>query len=343
MKKLIYLLLLVLIFKLPVFAQTNTWFETFNSGEGWTLDPNWTVNGGKLEFYWTPQIPNFDLSAISHVISLPENVYDLTITQYLDVFSGTGNEFAEIRLMVGGDTVVLWNYNLEEGNWGSSSGEDLTFVVEEYAGQDIQLVFRTYGNDTFNWNWWHIFEVKMSALFENDLSVTDISGPSKVELLETGTWNVEVKNLGSLIQDEFSILLFDLKTGDMIGMIENAGSIDPQQTMNYSFDWYSAAAYNTAFYGMVITNGDQFSPNNVSQSHYIRIEPDMEYDILVWDNDNGILTVVDPEKGDEIEPSKGLMNALDDAGMEFSYVTSLPEDLSDFEMIFSTMGCFCVD
>jgi hypothetical protein len=343
MKKLIYMLLLVLVFKLPAFAQTNTWFETFETGENWTLDLNWSVLGGKLEFYWTPQIPNFDLSAVSQVISLPENVYDLTVTQHLNVFTGTGNEFAEIRLIVDGNPVVLWNYNLIDGNWGSSSGDDISFVVEDYAGQDVQLAFRTYGIDTYNWNWWQIFEVKMSALFENDLAVTDFSGPAKVELLETGTWNVEVTNMGSLAQDEFSILLFDLKTGDMIGTIENPGSIGPQQTMDYSFDWYSAAAYNTAFYGMVITNGDQFSQNNVSNSHFVRIEPDIEYDILVWDNDNGILTVVDPEKGDEIEPSKGLMNALDEAGMEISYVTSLPEDLSDYEIIFSTMGCFCVD
>jgi hypothetical protein len=343
MRKLIYMLLLVLVFKLPAFAQTNTWFETFGSDEGWTLDSNWSIAGGKLEFYWTPQIPGFDLSAVSQVITLPENVYDLTVTQHLNVFTGTGNEFAEIRLIVGESPVVLWNYNLIEGNWGNSSGEDISFDVAEYAGQDVQLAFRTYGNDTYNWNWWQVFEVKMSALFENDLAVTFINGPSKIELLESGNWNVEVKNLGSQAQEEFSILLFDLKSGDLIGSIENPGSIESQQTLTYNFEWYSAAAYNTAFCGTVITSGDQFSPNNVSKSHYVRIEPDMEYDILVWDNDNGILTVVDPEKGDQIEPSKGLMNALDDAGMEFSYVSNLPEDLSDYEMIFSTMGCYCVD
>ena len=91
MKKLIYMLLLVLIFKLPVIAQTYTWSESFNTGQGWTLEPNWSVASGKLEFYWSPQIPNFDLSAVSPLISLPENAYDLTVTQYLDVFSMTGN------------------------------------------------------------------------------------------------------------------------------------------------------------------------------------------------------------------------------------------------------------
>jgi hypothetical protein len=343
MKKLIYMLLLVFIFKLPAITQTYTWFENFNTGQGWTLDPNWSVAGGKLEFYWSPQIPDFDLSAVSPVISLPDNVYDLTITQYLDVFTGTGNEFAEINLIVDGNNIVLWNYDLIEGNWGTSNGQDLSFLIEEYAGQDIQLEFRTYGDDTYNWNWWDIFEVKMSAFFDHDLMVTSISGPTKIELFENGTWNVEIKNLGSQMQEEFSIQLFDIKTGDLIGSFENPGTIAPQQTLMYNFNWSSSAAYNTAFCGFVMLEGDQFEMNNVSKSHFVRIEPDIEYEILVWDNDNGIQTVVDPEKGDDIEPSKGLTRALDDAGLVYDSYTYLPDNLYDYEIVFSTMGCYCVD
>jgi len=343
MKKLFYLMLLIVVFKLPAISQTYTWFESFNTVQGWSLDSNWSVAGGKLEFYWSPQIPNFDLSAISPIISLPENVYDLTVTQYLDVFTGTGNEYAEIRLIVDGNHEVLWNYNLNEGTWGNSNGEDMSFPIGDYAGQQVRLEFRTYGIDTYNWNWWDIMEVKMSAFFDHDLMVTSIDGPTQVELLETGTWSVQVKNLGSEIQDEFSIQLFSLKTGDLIGSIENTGSIEPQQMLSFNFDWSSAAAYNTAFYGVVMMEGDQFVMNNSSKSHFVRIEPDIEYDILLWDNDNGIMTVVDPEKGDEIEPSKGLTRALDDAGLEYEYFTYLPDNLNDYEIIFSTMGCYCVD
>ena len=210
-------------------------------------------------------------------------------------------------------------------------------------GRTCRLEFRTYGIDTYNWNWWDILEVKMSAFFDHDLMVTSIDGPTKIELLETGTWSVQVKNLGSQIQDEFSVQLFSLKTGDLIGNIENPGSIEPQQMLSFNFNWSSAAAYNTAFYGVVTMAEDQFVMNNSSKSHFVRIEPDIDYDILVWDNDNGIMTVVDPEKGDDIEPSKGLTRALDDAGLEYEYFTYLPDNLSDYEIVFSTMGCYCVD
>jgi hypothetical protein len=343
MKKQIYLVLLVLVFKLPAIAQTFTWFESFNSGQGWTLEDNWSIAGGKLQFYWSPQIPNFDLSATSPLISLPENVYDLTITQHLDVFQGTAAEFAEIRLIVDGDYMVLWNYNLAGGNWGNSNGQDLSFEVEDYAGQDVQLEFRTYGNDTYNWNWWYIFEVKMSAFFERDLTVTSISGPAKIELFETGTWTLHIQNLGTEVQGEFNVQLYDIKTGDLIGNIENPGSIAPQQELIFNFDWSSVAAYNTAFYGVVTMVDDQFALNNVSKSQFVRIEPDIEYNILVWDNDNGIQTVIDPEKGDNIEPSKGLTRALDEAGFVYDYFSYLPDNLYDYEIVFSTMGCYCVN
>jgi hypothetical protein len=342
MKKLIILLLVAFVFKLPAFTQTYTWFDSFDSGQSWTLEENWTITDGKLEFYWTPQVPNFDLSALSSVISLSENVFDLTINQHLNVFTGTGNEFAEIVLIANGENIILWNYNLINGNWGNGNGEDITFPLTEYAGQDIQIEFRTYGNDTYNWNWWDIFEIKISTIFGQDLSVISIIGPSNIELNESGTWSVTVKNLGSEILNTFNVLLFDIKTGDMIGSVENQENLAPQQTMNIDFNWSSDAAFNTAFIGVSEFEGDQFANNNKSNSHFVRIEPNIEYSILFWDNDNGIPTVVDPDKGNEIEASQSFTNILDEAGLEYEYFNYLPDNLYDYTMILSTMGCFCV-
>jgi len=342
MKKLIFILLVAFVFKLPAHTQTYTWFESFDNGQNWTLEENWTITDGKLEFSWTPQVPNFDLSAVSPVITLSENVFDLTIKQYLDIFTGTGAEFAEIALITGGDNVILWNYNLNNGNWGNANGEEISFSLTEYAGQDVQIEFRTYGNDTYNWNWWDIFEIKISAMFGHDLSVISIIGPSNIELNESGTWSVTVKNLGSEILNTFNVLLFDIKTGDMIGNIENQENLAPQETKNIDFNWSANSAYNTAFIGVTELEGDQFASNNMSKSYFVRIEPSIEYSILFWDNDNGIPTVVDPDKGNEIEASQSFTNILEAAGLEFEYYNYLPENLYDYTMILSTMGCFCV-
>ena len=88
--------------------------------------------------------------------------------------------------------------------------------------------------------------------------------------------------------------------------------------------------------------GDEFEGNNVSKSHFVRINPDIDFSILVWDNDNDIETIICPVQGDEIQPSTALTRVLDEAGFEYNVIHFLPDDLDTYDMVFSTMGCFCV-
>jgi len=97
---------------------------------------------------------------------------------------------------------------------------------------------------------------------------------------------------------------------------------------------FSAAAYNTAFYGFVMFEGDEFEGNNVSKSHFVRINPDIDFSILVWDNDNDIETIICPVQGDEIQPSTALKRVLDEAGFEYNVVHFLPDDLDTYDMVF---------
>lgn len=323
-------------------AQTPFWVEDFNTGAGWDLEENWLIDGGKLTFYWSPNITNFDVSAYSPVITLHESVGELAITQYLDAFSTSSNEVAEISILFDDTEDVLWSHPLSAGNWGTQNGEEIEFSLTDYAGMDVQFRIRTYGNDSFNWNWWDVFKMEMTVYLDNDLSVTSISGPAQIELLEMGEWTVEVKNSGSSAISDFEVKLFDFKTGDMIGSIDDMEVIEPQESKSYSFEWNSAAAYNTVFYGAVVSEGDEFEGNNVSKSHFVRVNPDEEFTILVWDNDNEIPTVTCPEKGDEIQPSEGLTRVLDDAGYNYLVTYFLPDNLYPYDIIFSTMGCFCV-
>jgi len=343
MKKILFLLLLVLLLKLPISAQTPFWTEDFTIGQGWTLEDNWAIGGGQLQFNWNPHITNFDVSAISPVITLHESIGELIVTQYLDVFATTSNEMAEISIIHETGEDILWSYALSNGNWGTAGGDNIEFPVSDYAEQEVQFKFRTFGADTYNWNWWDIFEVRLTAYMDNDLSVAQISGTLQVNILETGTWEVEVKNTGFLPQSDFTVKLFDHKTGELIGSIDDFEQLEPQETKSYSFEWSSSAAYNTAFYGVVVLEGDEFEGSNVSKSFFVRVNPDIEFAILVWDNDNDIQTVICPEKGDEIQPSTGLTRAIEDAGYEYDYYNYLPNDLNNYEIIFCTMGCFCLN
>lgn len=327
---------------MPISAQTPYWTEDFNVDQGWTVEPNWLIDGGKLEFNWSPSMSNFDASAISPVITLHESIGELIVNQYLDVFMTTSNEMAEISILYDGNEDVLWSYALSGGNWGVISGTDIEFSLEEYAGMDVQFKFRTFGADTFNWNWWDVYQLTLTVYLDQDLAIHEITGPTQLEVMESGTWSVDVSNTGSQTVSNFIVKLYDFKTSELVGSIDVLDELDPQGIATYSFEWFSSAAYNTVLYSVVEYENDEFVGNNTSRSHFVRINPDINFNILVWDNDNEIPTVTCPEQGDEIDPSTALTRALDAAEYEYDIYYYLPDELNTYDIVFTTMGCFCV-
>ena len=342
MKRIYFLLLLAFLFKLPVFAQTTVWTEDFLSGEGWTTDGNWNIDNSMMGFFWSPQIENFDCSATSPIISLHESSTNLIVTQYLDIFSTSSDEMAEVSVIHDNGEDIIWSYAISEGSWGSVAGDDMEIPIGDYAGQDVQIKFRTYGASTFNWNGWYIFGLRLNADMDKDLAITDIIGPNTLDITESGTWDIKIKNFGYQTVSDFSVKLFNYKTGELIASINDTEQIEPLDSKFYTFNWSSPAAYNTALYSVIVFDDDEFIENNTSKSHFIRVKPDIEFNILMWDNDNDIATVRCPEQGDEIQPSTSLTRALELAGFEYTYSKSLPPNLTDYEIIFSTMGCFCL-
>ena len=343
MKKIFFICSLLFLAYFTAGAQTICWSEDFSSGQGWYLQDNWTIAGGKLEFSWIPSTNNFNLSATSPYITLDDNVGELIISQCLDIFANSPDEFAEIALVTEGGEILLWDYPLSNGNWGNVSGEDIVFPVNDYAGQSVKVKFRTYGLTTFNWNSWDIFNIELTAYYDHDLSVSDLSGPTVVNLQEQNSWTIEVTNNGTIAESDYTIAILDHKTGDFVGTLEVTEPIEPQQTKFFEIDWTPYAAYNTVFYGIVSNEDDQFEGNNSSDSRFVRIDPGIPYNILLWDHDNGIQTILDPEKGDMIKPATGLKRIVQDAGYDFDYVTILPDNLDDYDIVLATMGCFCVD
>ncbi|RLD59073.1 MAG: hypothetical protein DRJ05_06935 [Bacteroidetes bacterium] len=333
---------MVLLFKLPIFAQTTFWTEDFVSGDGWATDGNWTIDNAMMAFSWSPEYSDFDFSAISSVVHLHESSNNLIVTQFVDVFDTSSNEMAEVSVILGTEEYIIWSYALTNGNWGPVMGDDLEIPVSDFAGQDVQFKFRTFGASTFNWNGWYIFELRLDANLDTDLAVTEISGPVQLDILEAGTWEIIVENTGFQAASDFSVKLFDQKTGDLLGTIDEPGQLESLETKTYSFNWSSNTADNTALFGAVISETDELPSNNTSKSHFLRINPDIEFDILVWDNDNDLQTVVCPEQGDIVQPSTSLTRALELAGFDYEFCKSLPGNINDYEIIFSTMGCFCL-
>lgn len=343
MRKALIILALFSLCKVQVFSQAIYWTESFESNQGWTLDQNWNIESGKLRFYWTPTISNFDLSAISPVIDLDENVQDLIVNQHLNVFGASSpSEVAEISLVTTSSEYLLWSHSLNSGSWGSTSGSEIEFDISEFAGQSVQFKFRTFGPSTFQWNWWDIFEIKLTAMFQNDLAVAGIDGPNILSAGFTSVFSALVSNTGTEPQSDFTVSMFCYKTGNVIGTAEITEIIEPQETMVVDFEWIPTQVLNTAFYAEVELDDDEFEGNNKSKSHFIRVKPDNIFSVLVWDNDNGINTITCPDQGDLVKPTVVLTRALSKTGIDYQLVNALPNDLNEYNIIFVSLGGYCL-
>lgn len=169
-----------------------------------------------------------------------------------------------------------------------------------------------------------------------------IQGPNKTDVQQSADWVVEVQNRGSEEIPGFIINLLDSKSGQVVDMVTETNPIQPGESNVYGFSWTPNTAYNTLIYGEVDAGPDQFSGNDLSEGLFLRIEPEINYSILVWDNDNGIQSIVCPEEGDLITPITGLTRALDDAGLDYDLTTLLPVNLDDYDIVIATMGNYCL-
>lgn len=343
MKRIILLLFMAVLAGVIVSAQTPFYTEDFLTGQNWDLDDNWSVESGTLKFSWSPTITNFDPSATSQEIELPDTVCEMIINQYLDVF-GTGSppEYAEVWVITPEEETMIWEYSLANGSWGTSGGELLTLDISDFSGESVRFKFRTYGPTTFNWNYWYIYDFTLTSVLENDLAVMSLEGTTLLTTGETGNWDIEVRNLGSNAQNGFSLRLWNIKDGSLLDELEISDAILPQETKNFTFHWTPESVQNTAVYAKLGFTGDQYPGNNQSLSCFTRVAPDMNISIYVWDNDNDIQTITDPEQGDIIYPFQGVTRALDAACFAYDFGTTLPENYMDYDVIFATMGCYCL-
>jgi len=63
--------------------------------------------------------------------------------------------------------------------------------------------------------------------------------------------------------------------------------------------------------------------------------------ILIWDNDNNS-DFLDPEGAGYVGCEYGIQQALTANNLNYSTVSSLPADLSIYDVIFVTLGIYCV-
>ncbi len=68
--------------------------------------------------------------------------------------------------------------------------------------------------------------------------------------------------------------------------------------------------------------------------------PAFSQSIFVWDKDHN-LKFTDPEGAGQVDATYGVSKALTDNGFTHTTGTSLPFDLSSYDIIFVVMGTYC--
>jgi len=344
-KKLTFLLLIALLLRLPGWTQTVIWDEPFSRmPQGWEFSGNWDVTDGALSMFYYPIVNNYDFTAFSPEIEIPVNGGDLTLMVFVDVYSTyVTNEVCEISVVGDGIDDVLWSHELSSGLFGGYLGAPVTLNLDNYSGETVRLKLHSYGATSQALWGWFVYSLNLTTLFDHDLRVVEIAGPGHLDPNQTGTWTVEIGNLGSEPQSNFEVKLFSTKAVDELATAYFDQTLLPGQTGFAQLQWFTDVVHNTTVDALIVSANDQWAENNRSKPAFLRIEPEENYTVLIWDNDNGIANIQNPETGQEEDASTGIKNTLGLAGINYDLVQTLPSDLSFWDIVIVTMGCYCLD
>ncbi len=259
---LLKVMLVLVLMTIAAFAwgQSIFWQDTFDTNNGWTVQPNWSVTGGQLVLSWSPGTENYDMSATSPNITVPTGAGDLVINQYVDEYAGQGAapETYEISIVSGANSTVVWTYSTD-ADWGVAAGTDLILPLAAYSGQTIQLKFRSFGEDTFNFDYWRVFGITAYASLDQDMAATSLTGSTTPAMGSASNYNVTVRNASTTVAASYTVKLMKDATTELGS--QTGTNLAPGETAEFTFAWTPAAQGNAVLTGKVILTGDQ-NPNN---------------------------------------------------------------------------------
>ncbi|MBW6515296.1 MAG: carboxypeptidase regulatory-like domain-containing protein [Candidatus Cloacimonetes bacterium] len=259
----------ILVMTTFIYGQTFVWEEDFAVDPGtWTLESHWSITSGYLQFYWSPTTENYNFSATSPVITIPDNAGDLHVTQWVNYYSYVDEAF-EIAVLVDGTPTVLWTHSGTD--WGADGGQLLTLSLVPFQNQDVQLRFRSWGTSTWNINWWRIYHLAIEGSFDNDLQALSLTGPNSATVGIPVDYTIAVRNAGMNTQSDYTVKLMQ-EGGIELG--STAGTtIEQGQVIDYVFTWTPDVAGATYLYGEVVLTDDEVPGNNITPNLNVAVQP----------------------------------------------------------------------
>ncbi len=330
----IFLCLLLILSVLTLWGEAIVWEADFASQETeWQLDENWMNAGDYLVLNWSPAIIDYDLSAISPEIELPEDTNELTVSQWISEYMTNEGEYAEINILSDGNSTNIWSLELDGTDWGVMDGEELALDISAFSNTTIQIEFRSFGSSTFNFNYWYLYGMQIEAFLDHDVSAVSISGTSSMFVNEEGNWTVTGMNSGLFEENDVQVSLMNGDTE--ISTIAVEGPLAVGEEFNLDFTWTPTEDQVALLRGVITMPGDEYLSNNETEPFLVNIYPEDAIVALIWDNDNG--SYVGATGTEEY-----LEQVLDEANIIYETSLSLPQDLSSYDAIFIALGVYCV-
>ncbi len=150
----------------------SCFYETFYEDwhlTGWRAVPSspnnweWDSDCEAAKLNWSPSVTNYDMSLISPEIWIPYGAtfISLNVNMYIHDYATDFGEVMEIWIINGGQETLIFEWDLDyNGDWGSPGGTIWEYCdMSQYEGETIQIKFRSHGGDTYNFNYWYIYDV----------------------------------------------------------------------------------------------------------------------------------------------------------------------------------------
>jgi hypothetical protein len=138
---------------------TNAW--TTSGGSNWNIDPYIGQPVPSAEFYWVPEVVNYNQYLTSKTITgenspILELLYDI----YLDNFATTTVNSMALEIWDGSTWNVLKTY---DNSGGSIPWKSEVVDITPYTAKSFKFRFHAYGVDSYDINNWNIDNIKVNA------------------------------------------------------------------------------------------------------------------------------------------------------------------------------------
>jgi len=335
-KKLLILLYLQFVVQF-ISGQVIVWEDSFiNEPDDWLLEGNWDYRADQevIQLDWNPGTLNYDFSACSPEIYLPDNTTDLVLTH--SIFNHSANdEVAEIRVITQEGDELLWNYFYSNGDFAET---DLSLDLSAYAGETIQLKFRSYGSNSFNIEWWKIFNVTIYSMVTIDIKAIEVVCHDFIEQNATEEIGVRIKNTGMTFVSNFQVKLH--KETQEIATATYEATLSPGEEDTLFFSYSFSKPEDTWLKGEIILENDNNQTDNITEQHNAMVYLSGLPVCLVYDNDNNS-HYFNPENGLFMPCEESITSALEANNIPFLLTRELPIVLDLYDIVFVEAGIYC--